>query len=176
MDKFIPTAWKYFFVINCVLCLTISPNATLLVHNTHLHPILLQSLVNFHMALALNESYFLCIVASYLLASWDHNTLHKFNWSSKNVTLVCHSLRWCRMWYFHHSPGGCRSFLEHLRSSPNFSMLSSFSASVSIVFHYNQTISDLVIALITIITQRWFRRFVHINHRRAFISFILTHI
>ena len=65
---------RIYFAINWVLFLTISPNAPILVQNTHLHPTHLQSfrrLVNFHIMFSMRESYSSSIVASHLLGSLD---------------------------------------------------------------------------------------------------------
>ena len=64
---------------------------TFLVQNPHLHPTFLQFFggpVNFHVPLAISESYTSCIVAFHLLASSDINALQTFKRSSKNATLA----------------------------------------------------------------------------------------
>ena len=89
--KSTPATRQYSFATNRALYLIISPNASFLLRNTHLHPTLLQSfgrIINFDVLLAMNKSYSSYITASHLLASLDLNALHKFKGSSNNVILA----------------------------------------------------------------------------------------
>lgn len=89
--------------------------------NFHLHLTYLLSfgsLVNFHVPLAMGDSYSSCIAASYLLASWNLNTLHKSKGSLTNTILARCLVCWGRTCFFHHSLGGCRYFLGYLPFLP----------------------------------------------------------
>lgn len=128
--------------------------------NFHLHLTYLLSfgsLVNFHVPLAMGDSYSSCIAASYLLASWNLNTLHKSKGSLTNTILARCLVCWGRTCFFHHSLGGCHS--PHLFWLPP---------------HLQP--NDIPLVVLTIITQKWFGRFIHNNYCRAFIPRIWTHL
>ena len=171
--KYTLATWKYLFDTNNTLYLTNSPNASFLMPNTHLHPILLLSfrrLVNSYKRWPWTNCSFFALrppICSHFWISMlrknlkDHSIMP--HWP---VFLLC----WGRMSFFHCSLGGSRSFFVE-------------SLNAAIIFHKyydcnfvcNQVISLLLFGFITIITRRQFGRFVHNKRHSAFIFPTLTH-
>lgn len=144
-----------------------------------MHPTLLWSfarLVNSHALFAMSKAYFSCIAASTCSHLWI-STLRTNSKSHQKMphwpflavlgenVIIPPLLKWAPF---------------PLRISPI--VVESFDTVVILCRYFkcffilNQMISYLFLALLTIITWRWFGRFIHNDHCRAFISPTLTHL
>src|SRR5665811_2415127 len=114
---------------NLALWRTISPAASLLVLNTHLHPTALRDLgrvVNSHVPLARREWYSSSMAASHLLASSHFNASPSVVGSCARATLAwSESFSFGRMWFFHHSPKGWLTLVD-LRTPPSIRLPSTW--------------------------------------------------
>ena len=87
-----------------------------------------------------------------------------------------HSSYWDISWFFHHSSGGHCSLVGYFYlwwiSQHDHHSLWVFW----LLLHLQLSISHLLLVLLTIITRRWFWRFIYKNCRRAFISPTWIHL